>query len=67
MKKNLKKIVCVALLLFVPLQNIVAEVPEEGESDTIDIVVPISDGLPLLVLIAITVAFVLYRKKKRVY
>jgi len=66
MKNNLKKIVCVALLLFVPLQNIVAEVPEEGEPDTID-TVPISDGLPLLFLIAITVAFVLYRKKKRVY
>ena len=66
MKKNLKKIVCVALLLFVPLQNIVAEVPEEGEPNTID-TVPISDGLPLLVLIAITVAFVLYIKKKRVY
>ena len=66
MKKNLKKIVCVALLLFVPLQNIVAEVPEDGQPDTID-TVPISDGLPLLFLIAITVAFVLYKKKKRVY
>ena len=66
MKKNLKKIVSVALLLFVPLQNIVAEVPEDGQPDTID-TVPISDGLPLLFLIAITVAFVLYKKKKRVY
>lgn len=66
MKKNLKKIVCVALLLFVPLQNIVAEIPEDFDPNTTD-TVPISDGLPLVVLIAITVAFILYRKKKRVY
>jgi hypothetical protein len=66
MKKNLKKIVCVALLLFVPLQNIVAEIPEDFDPNTTD-TVPISDGIPLLVLIAITVAFILYKKKKRVY
>lgn len=66
MKKNIKKIVCVALLLFVPLQNIFAEEPEDFEPNTTD-TVPISDGLPLLVLIAITVAFILYKKKKRVY